>query len=170
MADCPPPPPPPPEIIPYGKRSHEGIPYGKPPPGRNPIAELPQGEIIPHGKNPPPPPGRNPIAELPQGEIIPYGKPSPSLTILPQHKFHMYYWDSMCDFFCGGGRNPIDGEILPYGILSGGKEIHGGEEIPCDRRPFCKNVLKKFRIDLKWPEMPSKVSFGHPKWPPAAIL
>ena len=28
----------------------------------------------------------------------------------------------------------------------------------------------KFCIDLKWPEMPSKVIFGHPKWPPAAIL
>ena len=21
------------------------------------------------------------------------------------------------------------------------------------------------RMDLKWPEMPSKVNFGHPKWP-----
>ena len=33
--------------------------------------------------------------------------------------------------------------------------------------PFCK---KKLRIDLKWREMRSKVIFGHPKWPPAAIL
>ena len=24
--------------------------------------------------------------------------------------------------------------------------------------------------DLKWPEMRSKVNFGHPKWPTAAIL
>ena len=39
----------------------------------------------------------------------------------------------------GGGENPIDGELLPYGILSGGggggigKEIHGGGGgIPCD--------------------------------------
>ena len=29
---------------------------------------------------------------------------------------------------------------------------------------------KKLHIDLKWPEMRSKVIFGHPKWPPAAIL
>ena len=29
---------------------------------------------------------------------------------------------------------------------------------------------KKFRIDLKWPEIQSKVNFGHPKWPTAAIL
>ena len=29
---------------------------------------------------------------------------------------------------------------------------------------------KKLRIDLKWPEMRSKVVCGHPKWPPAAIL
>ena len=28
----------------------------------------------------------------------------------------------------GGGGNPIDGELLPYGIYPGGmgKEIHGG--------------------------------------------
>ena len=28
----------------------------------------------------------------------------------------------------------------------------------------------KLRIDLKWPEMRSKVNFGHPKCPTAAIL
>ena len=35
-----------------------------------------------------------------------------------------------------------------------------------------KNFNKKIklRIDLKWPEMRSKVNFGHPKWAPAAIL
>ena len=35
------------------------------------------------------------------------------------------------------------------------------------RKPFCGY---KLRIDLKWREMRSKVIFGHPKWPPAAIL
>ena len=29
---------------------------------------------------------------------------------------------------------------------------------------------KKLRIYLKWQEMREKVIFGHPKWPPAAIL
>ena len=29
---------------------------------------------------------------------------------------------------------------------------------------------QKLRIDLKWREMWSKAIFGHPKWPPAAIL
>ena len=29
---------------------------------------------------------------------------------------------------------------------------------------------RKFRIDLKWRVMQSKVIFGHPKWQPAAIL
>ena len=29
---------------------------------------------------------------------------------------------------------------------------------------FVKNLKKKFRMDLKWPEMPSKMNFGHPKW------
>ena len=28
-----------------------------------------------------------------------------------------------------------------------------------------KKKKKKFRIDLKWREMRSKVIFGHPKWP-----
>ena len=32
-----------------------------------------------------------------------------------------------------------------------------------------KNKIKKIRIDLKWPEMRSKVNFGHPKWAPAGI-
>ena len=35
---------------------------------------------------------------------------------------------------------------------------------------FVKKLKKKFHIDLKWPEMPSKVSFGHPKWLRAPIL
>ena len=36
------------------------------------------------------------------------------------------------------------------------------------RQPFCEK--KKLCIYLKWQEMRSKVIFGHPKWPPAAIL
>ena len=37
---------------------------------------------------------------------------------------------------------------------------------------FVKNFQKKLKllIDLKWPEMRSKVNFGHPKWPTSAIL
>ena len=37
---------------------------------------------------------------------------------------------------------------------------------------FIKKIKKnqKFCIDLKWPEMRSKMNFGHPKWPMAAIL
>ena len=37
---------------------------------------------------------------------------------------------------------------------------------------FVKNFQKKQKlsIDLKWPEMRSKVNFGHPKWPTAAVL
>ena len=41
----------------------------------------------------------------------------------------------MCDLFWEGGRNPIDGELLPYSILSGGRKSMGGggvEAIPCD--------------------------------------
>ena len=35
---------------------------------------------------------------------------------------------------------------------------------------FVKTIKKKLLINLKWPEMRSKVIFGHTKWPPAAIL
>ena len=35
---------------------------------------------------------------------------------------------------------------------------------------YVNNLKKKLHIALKWPEMRSKVNFGHPKWPPAAIL
>ena len=37
---------------------------------------------------------------------------------------------------------------------------------------FAKNFQKKMKlhIDLKWPEMRSKVNFGHPNWPTSAIL
>ena len=37
------------------------------------------------------------------------------------------------------------------------------------RQPYCEKK-SKLRIDLKWWEMRSKAIFGHPKWPPAAIL
>ena len=39
-----------------------------------------------------------------------------------------------------------------------------------DGSHFVKIKKKKSCIDLKWPEMRPKVIFGHPKWPPAAIL
>ena len=73
----------------------------------------------------------------------------------------------MCDLGWGGGGgvNPIEGELLPYGILSGGKEI------PCHTGGhFVNKLKKKLPFDLKWREMRSKVIFGHPKWPPAAIM
>ena len=41
-----------------------------------------------------------------------------------------------------------------------------------DGSHYAKNFKDKFKlhIDLKWPEMRSKVNFGLPKWAPAAIL
>ena len=37
---------------------------------------------------------------------------------------------------------------------------------------FVKKIQTKLKlhIDLKWPDMRSKVNFGHPKWPTSAIL
>ena len=62
-----------------------------------------------------------------------------------------------------------------------GRSIWNGQK--CDRKcisdiqngrcqPFCQRFQKKLklRIDLKWPEMRSKVNFGHPKWPTSHIL
>ena len=41
-----------------------------------------------------------------------------------------------------------------------------------DSSHFVKKIKKKlkFRIDRKWPEMRSKVNFGHPIWSTAVIL
>ena len=48
-------------------------------------------------------------------------------------------------------RNAIESEFRTSKMDAGGH--------------FVKSFKKKFRIDLKWPEMPSKVNFAHPKWP-----
>ena len=55
-------------------------------------------------------------------------------------------------------RNAIESEFRTSKIGAGGH--------------FVKKFKKKykFRIDLKWPEMRSKVIFRHPIWPPAAIF
>ena len=54
-------------------------------------------------------------------------------------------------------RNAIESEFRTSKMGTGGH--------------FVKNLKKKFRrIDRKWPEILSKVNFGHPKWPTAAIL
>ena len=55
-------------------------------------------------------------------------------------------------------RNAIESEFRTSKMGAGGHFV----------KKFKKN--KKFRIYLKWPEMRSKVNFGHPKWPTAAIL
>ena len=57
-------------------------------------------------------------------------------------------------------RNAIESEFWKSNMADG------------RRLPFCKKNPKKekFRIDLKWPEMRSKVNFWHPKWPTPAIL
>ena len=55
-------------------------------------------------------------------------------------------------------RNAIKSDFRTSKMSAGGHSVK-------------KNQNKiKFRIDLKWPEMRSKVNFGHPKWPKAAIL
>ena len=50
----------------------------------------------------------------------------------------------MCDLFWeeggGGGRNPMDGELLPYGILSGGRKSMGGSHVTPDS-PYSGNMM-----------------------------
>ena len=95
----------------------EGIPYSKPSPGRNPIAELPQGnntiwQASPRKKS--------------------HGRTSHSMANLLQHKFHMQHWDSMCDLFWEGGggeKSHRRGTLIIWYFIRG-NEIHGG--IPCD--------------------------------------
>ena len=58
------------------------------------------------------------------------------------------YWSEMA-------RNAFKSDFRPSKMAAG--------------TPFCEKK-SKLRIDLTWREMHSKVIFGHPKWPPAAIL
>ena len=53
-------------------------------------------------------------------------------------------------------RNAIESEFRTSKMGAGGH--------------FVKINQNKIRIYQKWPEMRSKVNFGHPKWPTAAIL
>ena len=175
----------PPEIIPYGKRSpwrntlwqtfprkkshSRTSPGGKnhmwqtsppPPPGRNPMAELPQGEIIPYGK---PSTWRNTLwqtfprkkshSRTSPGGIIPCGKPSPrkksdgrtspkeNNTIWqtfplygkspPKQIPYVILGQHVRFLLGGGGRNPIDGNFYHMVFYPGGGGIHGGG-ILCD--------------------------------------
>ena len=105
------PPPPPPEIIPYGKPS----------PGRNPMAELPQGETMvnpPHTHNGKSPPhththtfhdeGTNTMADCPPGNDTIW-------QMFPMKEYHI-----MANL--PPGRNPTaeftQGGIIPYGKAS----------------------------------------------------
>ena len=58
---------------------------------------------------PPPPPGRNPMAELPQGEIIPYGKPSPSMANLLPIQIPYVILGQHVRFCWGGGGEESHG-------------------------------------------------------------
>ena len=58
------------------------------------------------------------------------------------------YWSEMA-------RNAIESDFRSSKMATGGHFV--------DKK-------SKLRIDLKWREMRSKVIFGHPKWPLAAIL
>ena len=51
--------------------------------------------------------------------------------------------------------------------LQAGHSSQGTSE-PITPAPILSKINNnkiKFRMDLKWPEIPSKVNFGHPKWP-----
>ena len=54
-------------------------------------------------------------------------------------------------------RNAFKGEFHTSKMGAGGHFV----------KMFCK---KMFCVDLKWPEMPMKARYRHPKCPPAAIL
>ena len=59
-------------------------------------------------------------------------------------------------------RTVIESYFRTSKMAAGGHFVQNGR-----RRAFCPKLKKKNKIsiDLKWPEMPSKVNFGHPIWP-----
>ena len=70
-------------------------------------------------------------------------------------------------------RNAIESEFWPSKMANRSEMVRNTIESEfrtskmTDGSHFVKNFQKKLklRIDLKWPEMRSKVNFGHPKWP-----
>ena len=65
-------------------------------------------------------------------------------------------------------RNAIQSDFQTSKMAAGKKNLYRSEMA----RIAIKSEFRKSKwpIDLKWPEMRSKVNFGHLKWPPAAIL
>ena len=126
------------EQIPWQIVPPEIIPYGKPSPGKKSHSRTSQGEIIPYG-NPPPPPRKKSYGRTSPGgnntiwqTFTLYGKSPPKqipYVIFGQHVRFL---------FGSGGRNPIDWELLPYGIFSGG--IQGGSHVTPDS-PYSGNMV-----------------------------
>ena len=81
-------------------------------------------------------------------------------------------------------RNVIEGGFRSSKMAAGSQVAHWSEMARnAIKRDFYSSKMaagshfvnkipekKKLSIDLKWREMRSKVIFGDPKWPPAAIL
>ena len=82
-------------------------------------------------------------------------------------------------------RNAIESEFWTSNMGAAGHFVENSKTKVAYRSEMVINAIKgKFRTSKlsagshfvkkfkkkKWPEVPSKVSFGHPKWPPAAIL
>ena len=84
-------------------------------------------EGIPYGKHSP---GRNPMAELP---------PLWQISSNTNSICNIGTACAIC-FGRGGGRNPIDGELLPYGNLSGGRKSMGGSHVTPDS-PYSGNMM-----------------------------
>ena len=76
-------------------------------------------------------------------------------VIIISPKFRRYY---VLVAYCSEmARNAIERDFWSFKMAAGSHFVN-------------KIQKKKLSIDLKWREMRSKVIFGHPKWPPAAIL
>ena len=93
---------------------------------------------------PPPPPGRNPMAELPQEGIIPYGKPSPFMANLLQHKLHkLCNIGTACAIFVGrgGGEKSHRWELFTiWYFIRGGDPWGGGSYVTPDS-PYSGNMM-----------------------------
>ena len=59
--------------------------------------------------------------------------------------------------------------VVPSKMATGGHFVKKKITYRCEMARNAEKKLK-WRIDLKWPEMRSKVIFGHTNWPTAAIL
>ena len=67
-------------------------------------------------------------------------------------------------------RNAIESEFPTYKMADQSEMVRNAIQSDFQTSKMAAGKEKKICIDMKWPELRSKVNFGHPKWSTSAIF